>query len=340
MDRRDMIKTSALGLAMTVLPSSTVATSAATDSPSQRQRVAWRHGRETLQLALTRQPASGDAVLYVHGATFPAALSVGWRMHCVSWLDHWQQAGLDAWALDFAGYGDSDRPRVFDADAAASPPFGRCAEAASQIGAALRHIREQRPGTPIHVVAHSWGTLPAQQAAIDEAELVSRLVLFGPVAMREGPHGETSAPAWSLIDEAYQRPRHRAGLPEGEPTPVGESEIDRWCAAYLDSDPTSTRRTPRSVKVPNGPSADIDALWAGQSLVDSARIHQPTLIVRGEWDPISTDQDARQLLNALSGTRDRRDVKISGGNHWLHLQPRREALWAETMSFLREGTRT
>ena len=37
---------------------------------------------------------------------------------------------------------------------------------------------------------------------------------------------------------------------------------------------------------------------------------------------------------------DGRDVKISGGNHWLHLQPRREALWAETLSFLREGART
>lgn len=337
MDRRDMIKTSIRGLAMTALSSTTVAMPAATSSPLQRQRVAWRHGKETLQLVLTRQPAFGDAVLYVHGATFPAALSVGWRMHCVSWLDHWQQAGLDAWALDFAGYGDSDRPRVFDADAMASPPFGRCAEAASQIGAALRHIREQRPGTPIHVVAHSWGTLPAQQAVIDDPELVSRLVLFGPVAMREGPRDETPAPAWSLIDEAHQRPRQRAGLPEGEPTPVGETEIDRWCAAYLDSDPTSARRTPRSVKVPNGPSADIDALWSGQSLVDSARIRQPTLIVRGEWDHITTDQDARHLLNALTGTRDKRDVKISGGNHWLHLQPRREALWAETVSFLREG---
>lgn len=338
MDRRDAIKTSVLGLAMAALPSAAGATPAA-NAPPQRQRIPWRRGEETLRLALTRQPASGDAVLYVHGATFPAALSAGWRMNGVSWLDHWQRAGLDAWALDFAGYGESDRPRAFDAAATASPPIGRCAEAASQIGAAVRHIRVQRPGVPIHVVAHSWGTLPAQQAAIDYPELISRLVLFGPVAVRDGTAEDATAPAWQLIDEAHQRPRQRSGLPANEPTPVDEAEIDRWCAAYLDSDPTSSQRTPRSAKVPSGPGADIDALWSGHALVDSARIRQPTLIVRGDWDHITTDADAKRLFDALTGTRDKRDVKISGGNHWLHLQPRREALWAETLSFLREGAR-
>lgn len=339
MYRRDAIKTSMLGLAMAVLPSGVGAMPATTSAPRQFRRVAWRHGGETLQLALTRQPASGDAVLYVHGATFPAALSAGWKMDEISWLDYWQRAGLDSWALDFAGYGHSDRPRAFDTDAMASPPFGRYADAAAQVGVALRHIRAARPNAPIHVVAHSWGTLPAQQAAIDYPDLVSRLVLFGPVATRESAREETPAPAWSLIDEAYQRPRQRAGFPANEPTPVSEAEIDRWCAAYLDSDPTSAQRTPRSAKIPNGPGADIAALWAGQSLVDSARIHQPTLIVRGDWDHITTDADAKRLYDALTGTRDKRDIKISGGNHWLHLQPRREALWAETLSFLREGSR-
>lgn len=337
MQRRNMLKNTILGLAMLAPPARTVTASTATRAPVQRQRVPWRSDEDTLQLALTRRPGDGDAVLFVHGATFPAALSADWRMHGMSWLDHWQQAGLDAWALDFAGYGDSDRPRAFAAAPMASPPFGRCSDAAAQIGVALRHIRQQRPGTPIHVVAHSWGTLPAQQAAIDAPHLVSRLVLFGPVVIREGTRADNRTPAWTLLDEAQQRPRHRTGLPEGEPTPVDEAEIDRWCGAYLNSDPTSMHRTPRSVKVPNGPSADITALWAGHALLDTARIRQPVLIVRGAWDHVTTDQDARRLFDALTGARDKRDVKISGGNHWLHLQPRREALWAETLSFLCEG---
>lgn len=338
MNRRDALKLSALALAAPALPGIAAAADA---GPAQHALLPWHDGDETLRLALTRQPGDGDgdAVLYVHGATFPAALSVGWKMQGVSWMDHLQRAGLDAWAFDFAGYGGSDRPRVFDGDAMAAPPYGRHAAAARQIGAVLRHIRNARPDARIHVIAHSWGTLPAQQAAIDYPDLVSRLVLFGPVATRDEAAPAEPAPAWILVDEAYQRPRQRSGLPEREPTPVDEAEIDRWCAAYLASDPTASQRTPRSAKVPNGPGADIDALWAGERLVDSARIRQPTLIVRGGWDHVTTDADAARLFDALSGTADKRDVKISGGNHWLHLQPRREALWAETLSFLREGAR-
>lgn len=334
MNRREILKYSALSAAAMTLPS---IAPASLPTP-QYSRLGWRSDGEVLDLMLTRQPAAGEVVLYVHGATFPAALSVGWKMGGVSWLDALQAAGFDAWAFDFAGHGGSDRPHAFEVDEHASlSPYGRFEAAASQIGAVLQHIRHQRPEIPIHIVAHSWGTLPAQQAAINHPDLISRLVLFGPVATRNGPAGEAPAFPWVLVDEKTQRPRQRTGLPPHEPTPVDEAEIDRWCAAYLGSDPTAHQRTPPSVKVPSGPSADIGAMWMGQRLVDSSRIRQPVLIVRGEWDHITTDEDAKQLFDSLSGTKDKRDVKISGGNHWLHLQPRREALWAETLSFLRES---
>jgi len=339
MNRRDAMKWSALGLAAQALPSYSFASATQAAEP-QRVRLPWRHAGESLDLAVTRRPAAGDAVLYVHGATFPAALAVAWKMEGISWMDQLQAAGLDAWAFDFAGYGGSDRPRVFERNAMAAAPFGQCMAAAEQIVAVLQHIRRERPGVPIHVVAHSWGTLPAQQVAIDHPGLVSRLVLFGPVVTRDGPADTTPRPAWTLVTAEQQRPRQRSGLPDHAATPVSDEELDRWCAAYLDSDPTSSQREPRSAKVPDGPSADIGLLWSGKSIVDSGGIRQPTLIVRGEWDHVTTDADAKRLFDALSGTRDKRDIKISGGNHWLHLQPRRKALWTETLSFLREGGRT
>ena len=338
MNRRDVMKWSAFGLTAQVLPWHSIASDAQA-AESQRLLLPWRHAGESLRLQVIRQPAAGDAVLYVHGATFPAALSVAWKMDGVSWMDQLQIAGLDAWALDLAGYGGSDRPRVFEQNAMAAAPFGQCMAAAEQIVAVLQHIRRERPGVPIHVVAHSWGTLPAQQVAIDHPELISRLVLFGPVVMRDGPADTTQLPAWALITAEQQWPRQRSGLPDHAATPVSDEELERWCTAYLDSDQTSSQRIPRSVKVPNGPSADIGMLWSGKSIVDSRDIRQPTLIVRGEWDHITTDADAKRLFDALSGTSDKRDIKISGGNHWLHLQPRRKALWAETLSFLREGGR-
>lgn len=334
MNRRDLIRNCTLGLTLQALPTR-AAVHATPVLPRQYALLPWQHEGTALRLALTRQPGAGDAVLYVHGATFPAALAVGWKIDGVSWMDNLQHAGLDAWAMDFAGYGGSDRPAVFEQEAGSAPAFGTHEVAAQQIAAVLQHIRRERPGVPIHVIAHSWGTLPARQVAIDHPALVSRLVLFGPVATREGPADPSPRPAWTLIDAAQQRPRQRSGLPADAPTPVSPAALERWCDAYLDSDPTSGRRAPRSVKVPNGPAADMARLWAGETLVEAGRIRQPTLIVRGEWDHVTTDADARRLFEALRSTQDKRDVKISGGNHWLHLQPRRVALWSETLGFLR-----
>ena len=336
MNRRRLLHAGLFAAGLLSMPTR-AASRADRGTTAQRYWTSWTHNGEVLRLALTHHSGRGDVVLYVHGATFPVALSAGWRMEGISWLDEWQQAGFDAWALDFAGFGFSERPKAFELGAMESPPFGRCQAAASQIGAALDAIRRLRPRARVHLVAHSWGTLPVQQAAIDYPDIVDKLVLFGPVVPRQEPPRETESPAWILIDEAAQRPRQRTGLPDGQATLVSETEIDRWCDAYLESDPTSRLRTPRSVKVPGGPAADLGASRMGVEIVNSKRIRRPTLIVRGEWDHICTDEDAGRLFDALTGTKDKRDLKISGGNHWLHLQPRRKALWEGVRSFLLAG---
>jgi pimeloyl-ACP methyl ester carboxylesterase len=336
MKRRDLMSLPMYAMAMSALPSpaAAMATSAAASAPGQRYAADCVLDGQSLRLSLVRQAGAGPVVLYVHGATFPCDLSVGWRMQGVSWLDHLQSRGFDAWGLDFAGYGRSERPAVFAADPHSAPPWGDYRMGAAQIAAAIAAIRRERPRAPIHLLAHSWGTLPARQAAIEHPDAVSKLVLFGPVATREGPRENAPAPAWALIGAAEQRPRQRSGLPADAPTPVSAEEIERWCAAYLATDPDSAARSPPAVRIPNAPIADIDRLWAGESLADHARLRQPTLIVRGEWDHVTTDADAARLYAELSAAAERRDVKISGGNHWLHLQPRRTALWSTVSAFL------
>ena len=48
------------------------------------------------------------AVLYVHGATFPSALSIAYRFDGRSWRDVLVEAGYAVWALDFLGFGGSE----------------------------------------------------------------------------------------------------------------------------------------------------------------------------------------------------------------------------------------
>ncbi len=335
MKRRGLLQRSAAGLAV-LGARGHLATPRASAAPTKRGDVIWNNGSELLKLAVHRLRADGACVLYVHGATFPTAMSVAWRIDGVSWLDQLQQADIDAWSFDFTGYGDSDRPVCFAQPASAHPAFGRCASAAAQVIAVLRHIRAQRPAVPIHLIAHSWGCLPAQQAAIDRPDLIARLILFGPPVVRDGSALNEAASAWTLVTAADQRPRHRSGLPVNAATPVRNAEVERWCAAYLRTDRSSGERAPSSVKVPSGPMQDIADLFAGNAIVASERITQPTLIVRGEWDHVTTDADARRLFDTLQHAADRRDIKIAKANHWMHLQPARTALWAETLSFLRE----
>src|SRR5256885_10272697 len=85
-------------------------------------------------LFVRRQPLIGaPAVLYVHGATFPSALSVGFDFGGGSWLDDWNARGFDAWAFDFAGFGESGRYCAMTVPADRHPPLGRAPEAAKQI---------------------------------------------------------------------------------------------------------------------------------------------------------------------------------------------------------------
>src|SRR5579863_6013289 len=56
-----------------------------------------------------RQEGRTKAVLYVHGGTFPSALSIAHRFDGRSWRDELCDQGFDVWGLDFLGFGESDR---------------------------------------------------------------------------------------------------------------------------------------------------------------------------------------------------------------------------------------
>ena len=57
-------------------------------------------------------------------------------------------------------------------------------------------------------------------------------------------------------------------------------------------------------------------------------------IIRGEWDSLVTDADARWLFDALSTAPIKRDIKISRSTHLMHLETMRYALYRESIGFL------
>lgn len=298
-----------------------------------------------LQLFLRFLPtaeARADApkvVLYVHGATFPSALSIAHRFDGHAWRDDLNDAGFDVWGFDFLGFGNSDRYPEMDDPADQHAAVGDAEAASRQIEQAVRFICDRQRVARVSIIAHSWGTIATGRFATQCPELVDRLVFFGPVTWRPRQADPPRAPAWRLVSIEDQWKRFVEDVPGGEPAVLSRRHFDVWAPLYLDSDPHGRDRTPPNVKIPGGPSQDIANAWAGHLAYDPALIQAPLAIIRGEWDSLVTDADARWLFDALTASPVRRDIKIARATHLMHLEENRVALYREAETFLRGGDR-
>jgi pimeloyl-ACP methyl ester carboxylesterase len=306
------------------------------DPREEHFRIASHHHRRSLFLRYLPAPDQGGrVVLYVHGGTFSSALSIAHHLDGRSWRDELHAAGCHVWALDFHGFGRlSDPYPEMEEPAEASPPLCRAEDASRQLEAAVRFVCDRHRCGRISIVAHSWGTIVTGRFAARYPELVDRLVLFGPIARREPEGQRIRLPAWRLISLEDQWNRFTETVPNREPPVLLRRHFAEWGERYLDSDPQARTRRPAAVKVPSGPFQDIYDAWAGELAYDPGLVRAPVAIIRGEWDGMCTDRDARWLFDTLSASPMRRDVKISRATHLMHLEASRCALYRETEAFL------
>ncbi|MDL2356256.1 MAG: alpha/beta fold hydrolase [Pseudomonadota bacterium] len=307
--------------------------------------------RETIRLTAPAEPALalqvqrphagalGD-VVYVHGSTFGADLSIFCRFDGRSWADAMNAAGLTVWGFDFAGYGASERYRQDSA-----LPVGRIDAAAAQLQRVVAEVRARSGGAQLNLVSHSWGAAVAARYAATCPQDVGALVLFAPITVRAAdacaptgyiPPAAACAPAHYRLTLWAQYRRFVEDVPRGRPQPLDEAHFQAWGEAFLATDPGAGKRMPPSVLTPGGPQADVQALWSGQALYDPACIAAPTLLVRGEWDTVCTGADAHQLLRALGSAR-KSAVTIERATHLVHLESQRGLLYNAVNTFLQRS---
>ena len=256
----------------------------------------------------------------------------------IGWRDELCAAGFHVWALDFHGFGRfSDPYPEMEQPADAASPLGRADDASRQLEYAIRFICARHGVGRLSIIAHSWGTIVAGRFAGRCPELVDRLVFFGPIAEREASGERIHLPGWRLISLEDQWTRFTETVPAGEQPVLLRRHFDEWSERYLDVDPESRARSPASVKVPSGAFQDIYDAWAGEFAYDPRLVRAPVSIIRGEWDAMCTDEDARWLFNALTASPIRRDVKIGRATHLMHLEAARYALYREAEAFLSAG---
>lgn len=300
------------------------------------------YGNSGLRLFLRHLPPSSlntekhSPVLFIHGATFPSALAAAFPFDGHSWMQDLSEHGFDVWALDFMGYGGSDRyPQMMQPPGSNTTPLLQTPEAAEQITTASDFIRKHTGMAKVSIIAHSWGTLPTGVYAMNHGDDLDRIVFFGPIAPRNGqvPDRMNWQSTWDVTVDAQMK-RFRGYLPTGQVPVLDEPDMQVWGETYLASDPSSGNRTPPSVRVPYGPGADIDLAWSGTFPYDPKRIAVPVLIVRGEWDVVTQNKDAEWIFSRLIHAPVRRDVRISRGTHVMHLEESRFQLYQESEAFL------
>ena len=294
-------------------------------------------GALDIALQLQRPPSAVHRadVVYVHGATFGAGLSIYFPFDGRSWADSLSDAGFAVWGFDFVGYGASARyPEDLNRPAASID------DAAGDLSRVVSAVRQRNGDRPVVLVAHSRGGSVAARHASEHPADVAALVLFAPIVPRPAaPRGAASGASLSSATSHYplsvwaQYRRFVEDVPKGQPQVLSEAHVESWASAFLASDPAAASRVPASVLTPSGPSADIAATWSGKALFDPARIQAPTLLVRGEWDSSCTDADCARLMSGL-GARVREDVRIAGATHLMHLEDQRGELYREVNRFL------
>jgi pimeloyl-ACP methyl ester carboxylesterase len=296
---------------------------------------------------MVREQKSRDGdrpILYVHGFTFPSSLSVFWKTDGRSWADALNEAGFSVWGFDLAGFGGSERyPEMETASPRPGPLLDAPQDAAEQIARVVSYILAQTKADRVSIVAHSIGTIPAGLFATRHPDQIERLVFYGPVTQRKLerlpsglPSSSADMPQWRFVTVKEQYDRFvLSEVPAGHEPVLLDRHFKPWAQAYLASDPTSSKREPASVRVPNGPVVALIDAWTGKLAYDPAGLKSPLLVIRGEWDnTLSTEQDAHWLLSAATSSPEKKYVEVAEATHLMQLEKNREVMYRATNEFL------
>lgn len=271
-------------------------------------------------------------------ATFPTRMAAGYEFHPGdSWLSYVAAKGYLACGLDFLGYGESSRPAAMLVSAQRAAPVSRAPEAAEQIALAVEYLQKTRDVTRVHVIAHSWGTIPAAAFAASHPQQLQSLTLFGPIVAKEGgdPSGEKHG-AWFAMkaDDRLEQLHFKHALPAGM-TLLDPAVNQRWAEEFAASSPRIGDDPPGVLRIPEGPNADLEQAEAGLYPYDPKSIRVPVFVVYGSYDVVLNDATAAVFTQRFSGSPLKWRLRIDDGTHVMHLDRSRRSLYESVAAFIR-----
>ena len=275
------------------------------------------------------------SVLFIHGASFPTMLAAGFEFAPGdSWLAFMAGRGYLACGLDFVGFGASSRPPAM-AGSGIGMPVSRATDATAQIALAVDYLCGIRGMAHVHLVAHSWGTIPAAAYAAAHPHALASLTLFGPVTQVAHPQGGPVHGAWWGItaQARYRQLRYAEVLPPG--MALLEPAVDAtWAARFDESVPHVSGDPPGQLRIPSGPLADIDEAQAGRYPYAADEVRVPVFVVYGDHDTVVGDDAAAEFLARFVASPLRWRLRIDHGTHVMHLERARRSLYESVDAFI------
>ncbi len=284
-----------------------------------------RDGQD-IRLAMYRRrnsvPAPGQAplpvLLLVHGSS-PAALASfdltvpGYDDH--SMMNVFARAGYDVWTLDHEGYGASTR----------TDGNSDIASGVADLQAATDLIMQETGQPRMHMLGESSGALRAGAFAMARPERMGRLVLEAFTYTGAGsPTLGKRAEQVEFYRTHNRRPRDRAML---------ESIFTRDHPGTTDP---AVARAFVEKEIVNGdtvPTGTYLDMTAHLPVVDPARVTCPVLLIKGEYDGISTLEDLQDFFGRLPNG-DRQLSIVAGAAHAVTLSRGYKAFHHVVQAFL------
>ena len=283
-----------------------------------------KKGNVTLAMYRKRlhAPRSGEAKLpvlfLVHGSSVSSIPSFDLTVPGAgeySMMNVFARYGFDVWTMDFEGYGKST----------VTSGNSDIASGVADLKAAVPIVERETGQTKFHFMGESSGAIRAGAFAVAEPGRVDRLVLEAFTYTGKG------SPTLAKRGEQTEFYRTHNRRKRGE---------DMILSIFTRDKPgTSDPRVPAAIakaEMPNGDSVPTGTyldMTANLPLVDPTKVQSPVLMVRGQYDGISTEEDLLDFFTRLP-TPDKQYVVIPGAAHAVGMSLTRADLWHVTREFL------
>jgi pimeloyl-ACP methyl ester carboxylesterase len=279
-------------------------------------------------------PSSALPVLLVHGGGGGGIPSFDNPAAHASVAEDLALSGSSIYLLDIRGWGASTRPPQLERAPDEHPPAVSSEEAVRDIAAVVEFVCERLGVEAVALVGWASGGHWAGMYASRHPDRVDKLVLLNslygvaaPWSMQSAFEDKDRPGAFDRSVGAYALRSAQSLLGAWERTiPIDDKDAWRdpgaanaYARLTIASDPTSSERTPLSVRTPTGFQNDSFAMSLGHRFWEASDITADVLVARGTADFWSRPEDVSALQRELTNARSVQTIEIEGGTHFLFL---------------------